>query len=117
MASSRWWQLAYLRSYAGMGKARGECVAGCTCRPREFDAHLPGSRVSQTVVSKLGVVMHASTGLDCPCTIRLTALNHTGSGSAKFKLVALFSGFQMYNPNFALHGQARPTTEEGREER
>ena len=112
---SGWWQLGFLRSYEGMGMARGECIRGCKCAARTFDAHQPATRVSQTAVSKLAVTLLpgglrrdlsssslSSSSRDCPCTIRLTALNHSSSGAHKFKLVALFAGFRMYNPNFAL---------------
>ena len=53
-ASAAWWQLGYLRSYEGMGMARGECVAGCKCASRTWDAHQT-RRVSQVAVSKLRI--------------------------------------------------------------
>lgn len=107
-----WWQLGFLRSYQGMGMAVGECIAGCTCAPRIWDAHQQ-RRVSQTDVSKLyvrhhinytsGSHHHQRAEGSCPCVIRLSVLNRTSSGGHKFKLVALFNGFgRMYNPNFAL---------------
>ena len=112
--SQLWWQFGFLRSYVGMGIARGECVSGCTCSPREWDAH-HSKNVSQTDVSKL-FVHHFHEGSarrgggggsgsgsgGCPCVIRLSVLNRTSSGGHKFKVVALFNGFRMYNPSFAL---------------
>lgn len=104
-----WWQLGYLRSYEGMGMAMGECHSGCSCTPRVFNAHTPNARVSQTAVSKLlvrvggaGGVARSTAKEGCPCAIRLTVLNRTESAGYKMKLVALFQGFRMYNPSFAL---------------
>ena len=74
---------------------------------------MPSARVSQTIISKLKVAPSrprrshsrgsssaaaAEQGETCPCVIRLTVLNSSSSGSHKFKLDALFSGFQIYNP-------------------
>ena len=47
------WQFGYLRSYVGMGVARAECVSGCKCPPREWNAHRPKAQVSQTAMSNL----------------------------------------------------------------
>ena len=86
---------------------------------RDFDAHSKGARVSQTAVSKLLVRLGpraaaadatpaaatpaaGAAASSCPCVIRLTVLNTTESRGYKMKLVALFQGFRMYNPNFAL---------------
>lgn len=111
-----WWQFGYLRSWRSMGRVRGECVAGCSCPPRSWDAHQT-KRVAQTAVSKLLVsrqklatsrraraaILSAPSPSRCPCVIRLTTLNTTSSGGYRFKLTALFGGVgRMYNPNFAL---------------
>ena len=99
------WQFGFLRSYAGMGVARGECVRGCQCKPREWDAHIK-RQVSQTAISKLaGITALPRTAKKedgCPCVVRLTLLNQTSSGGTKFKLDALFGGFKMYNTNYAV---------------
>eukprot|EP00964_Phaeocystis_antarctica_P131372 scaffold95267_cov72-Phaeocystis_antarctica.AAC.1 len=105
------WQFGYLRSYTGMGTARGECVQGCTCRPREWNAHRPKAQVSQTAISKLQRIRLLSARKNprgrapalgderwagCRCVIRLTLTNQTSSGGHKFKLEALFGAFAMY---------------------
>lgn len=110
-AAARWFQFAFLRSYEGMGTLHGACVDGCSCANRSFIAHHT-VRVSEVVVSKLKDITpwrsHGSTASQrCPCVIRLRVLNETQSGGHKFKLVALFAGMRMYNPNFALCGQSR----------
>lgn len=102
------WQFGYLRSYRGLGVVQGECVRGCRCAPRQWDAHIR-RHVSQTAISKLAVkplrtgVLPAAAG-GCPCVIRLTVLNSTTSGGHKFKLEALFGAFAMYNTNYAVCG-------------
>ena len=112
-ASAAWWQLGYLRSYEGMGMARGECVAGCKCASRTWDAHQT-RRVSQVAVSKLRIDRWLrpteAAAAACPCVIRLTLLNESSSGGHKFKLAALFSGFRMYNPSYATCGRAKCST-------
>lgn len=109
-AAARWFQFAFLRSYQGMGMVHGSCVAGCTCPSRTFNAH-HASHVSEVVVSKLKDVSlrrtRAAVPQPCPCAIRLRVLNQTDSRGHKFKLVALFAGMRMYNPNFALCGHSR----------
>ena len=114
------WQFGYLRSYTGMGTARGECVQGCTCRPREWNAHRPKAQVSQTAISKLQRIRVLSARKNprerapalgderwagCRCVIRLTLTNQTSSGGHKFKLEALFGAFAMYNTNYAVCGR------------
>tara|TARA_B100000795_G_C22636978_1_gene374917 strand:+ start:268 stop:555 length:288 start_codon:yes stop_codon:yes gene_type:complete len=94
-----------------MGTARGECVQGCTCRPREWNAHRPKAQVSQTAISKLQRIRLLSARKNprgrapalgderwagCRCVIRLTLTNQTSSGGHKFKLEALFGAFAMY---------------------
>lgn len=105
------WQFGYLRSYVGMGIARGECVSGCACRPREWDAHRPKAQVSQTAISKLqkirllrGKAPPGESWAGCRCVIRMTLTNETTSGAHKFKLEALFGAFKMYNTNYAVCG-------------
>lgn len=113
------WQFGYLRSYTGMGIARGECVSGCSCRPREWNAHRPKMQVSQTAISKLQRIrvgsarksprgrapLETSPWVGCRCVIRLTLTNQTSSGGHKFKLEALFGAFAMYNTNYAVCGR------------
>ena len=109
------WQFGYLRSYRGMGVARGECVHGCTCQAREWNAHRPKAQVSQTAISKLQRVRLTYAHLrnprgngrwvGCRCVIRLTLTNQTSSGGHKFKLEALFGAFSMYNTNYAVCGR------------
>ena len=47
----------------------------------------------------------------CPCVVRLSVLNSTGSSAHKFKLVALFTGMRLYNPSFAICGSHRRCVE------
>ena len=110
------WSLGYLMSYEHMGRMRGECLSresSCSCGTRVFDAHwrLP---ISQPHISRLKLQIRyarsgsgglvpaaallgggtaAAAAAGCPCKIRFTLLNTTGSDGHKFKLVALMSGF------------------------
>ena len=99
------WQFAYLKSYEGMGRARGQCVGGCSCKPRIWDGLTP-SRVSQSTISKLAPIKHHSLQgknttaqhQGCRCVVRLTSLPATsGEGPHKFKIDALFSSFRIYS--------------------
>lgn len=111
------WQFAFLRSYAGMGKARGECFGSCSCAPRVWNAHIK-QLVSQPHVSKLKVQLDGASksgkaASKCACTIRLTVLNETYSSGHKFKLVALFSGFYMYSMLGLANGDHEPVWKSG----
>lgn len=140
---ARWFQLGFLRSWIGMGRARAECLRGCACDSRTFDGHDARARISEVVVSKLRGIrmlpmegrggMSASRGSGssgggdsgggggrggmnessspCPCVVRLSVLNSTGSSAHKFKLVALFTGMRLYNPSFAICGSHRRCVE------
>tara|TARA_B110001452_G_scaffold88686_2_gene72664 strand:- start:694 stop:2028 length:1335 start_codon:yes stop_codon:yes gene_type:complete len=106
------WQFGYLRSYVGMGVARAECVSGCKCPPREWNAHRPKAQVSQTAISKLqkirilrGKGVPGESWVGCRCVIRMTLTNQTTSAGHKFKLEALFGAFRMYNTNYAVCGE------------
>ena len=102
-SSTPWWQFGYLRSWKPMGRIRGECVHGCSCRSRVWDAHSEKTKSSQTVVSKLIIKQLSSNRTRCSCTIQLTLLAESSSMGHNFKVTALFSGFgRIYNPNFAL---------------
>lgn len=117
LAAPSAWQFGYLRSYSGMGVARGTCAGACTCAPRDFDAHQPAERSSVTVVSKLMVSFRAAAGeavgpaataepASCSCTVRLTVLNRTRSGGHRFKVTAVFSGFKAFlSSNYFTHMQ------------
>ena len=97
-----WWQFGYLRSWKPMGKIKGECVQGCSCKSRVWDAHADRTKSSQTVVSKL-IISRLAANQNCSCTIRLTLLEGSSSAGRTFKLTAFFSGFgRIYNANFAL---------------
>ncbi len=105
------WRFAHLTSYTQMGKASAECVDGCTCTPAVFNGHLPGL-VSQPAIAELWARpwsalrqrraaaraargQGAGSASSCPCVIRLTTLNETESGGHKFKLIAVFAGFEL----------------------
>lgn len=75
--------VTFLRSYSpDMGKARVECIFGCTCTPYTIDAK--NSRpVSELFTERMEI------GAATNCMIRLTILQETSTGGHKFRLASL----------------------------
>ena len=71
-------QLAYLRSYVGMGRARVAC-AGCSCREAVVDAHHELKQSTIFLTRLTPTQAHE-------CNITVTVLGESGSGGHKFKV-------------------------------
>lgn len=74
--------LSYLRSYSDVGKARVECISGCTCGSKTLDA----KNVRQT--SELHTE-RMEIGAAPECVLRFTTLNETSTGGRKFRLASV----------------------------
>lgn len=74
--------LSYLRSYSDVGKARVECVSGCTCEPKVFDAKNE-ARTSELHTERMEVTPAAE------CLLKLTVLEETSTGGHKFRLASV----------------------------
>ncbi|KAI7846460.1 hypothetical protein COHA_000070 [Chlorella ohadii] len=76
--------LTHLISYEHMGKAKVECISGCTCEPTEFNGHVQ-DKVSLTALHRFPASQSEK------CRIRVTVLNETASpdGEHKVKLVGV----------------------------
>lgn len=99
------WQLAYLQSYdSRMGSARGQCVDGCACRDATWHGRI-ARRVSQPAMGKLTNIRVSKEGGgngSCPCVIRITSIGgEAPQAAAKFKIVAVMSGFFTYRSIYA----------------
>jgi hypothetical protein len=77
-------KIFYMTSYAHMGVARLSCEGGCSCRPKDVDAHVTAH---ETVVHllRMGITQNAI------CTLRVEVMDASsdpGSGH-KFKIVGI----------------------------
>lgn len=70
---------------------RGEC--------RHVEPTRPTDRMQTMDVEDTG----SGTSSGCSCVVRLTVSERTESRAHKFKVIASFSGFHMYDPGYALH--------------
>eukprot|EP00195_Chlamydomonas_chlamydogama_P016102 CAMPEP_0202891718 /NCGR_PEP_ID=MMETSP1392-20130828/1712_1 /ASSEMBLY_ACC=CAM_ASM_000868 /TAXON_ID=225041 /ORGANISM="Chlamydomonas chlamydogama, Strain SAG 11-48b" /LENGTH=508 /DNA_ID=CAMNT_0049575555 /DNA_START=27 /DNA_END=1553 /DNA_ORIENTATION=+ len=75
-------ELAYLKSYEHMGKAKVECVSGCTCNAPVLDGHCV-ERNSQLHLFNFYVSQAAE------CIIAITVLPETTSGEHKIKIAGV----------------------------
>ncbi|GAB4818400.1 hypothetical protein N2152v2_005446 [Parachlorella kessleri] len=67
--------VAYLASYAGMGRAALECVGGCQCARTVLDGHWTVERASISLMHEFFVTQHPQ------CHLRVTVLPSTSSRS------------------------------------
>lgn len=74
--------VSYLRSYSDVGKARVECISGCTCGSKTLDA----KNVRQT--SELHTE-RMEIGAASECVLRFSILNETSTGGHKFRLASV----------------------------
>ena len=88
--------LDHLTSWRGMGRARIECVAGCTCAPTVLDGHLPDERASLRSMHTFEVSTLAK------CALRLTVLNESRSGEHRVYLMRIAVGGHMPMPESAV---------------
>ncbi|KAF6266240.1 hypothetical protein COO60DRAFT_1632898 [Scenedesmus sp. NREL 46B-D3] len=72
--------LAYLKSYEGMGMAKFECTAGCSCEPKPQVDALHALPQSTIYLVRLLVSQAAR------CEISVTLLQDSSSGQHKFKV-------------------------------
>eukprot|EP00877_Chromochloris_zofingiensis_P007869 jgi/Chrzof1/3335/Cz12g21090.t1 len=72
--------IAYLKSYVKMGKAKFECLEGCTCAVEDNVDALHNLRQSTIFLVRLLVSQHPR------CVIGITVLEETSSGEHKFKI-------------------------------
>ena len=72
-------QLAYLKSYSGMGQARVTCSGGCGCKSIYLDGH-HSFRVSTVFL------MHLQPSPAKYCELNVEVLQKTRSGGHKFKV-------------------------------
>ncbi|KAG1657321.1 hypothetical protein FOA52_008049 [Chlamydomonas sp. UWO 241] len=83
--------LFYLRSYSGMGKAKGSCEGGCSC---SFDIDAQhAEKISPVVSMTFGVstVLNLTTGelSSEQCVLVVTVLDESSSDGRHFKVVGL----------------------------
>lgn len=74
--------VSYLRSYSDVGKARMECVSGCKCESKVFDAKNV-ARTSELHTERMEI------GPAAECILKLTVLDETSTGGHKFRLASL----------------------------
>lgn len=74
--------VSYLRSYSDVGKARVECIAGCTCESKTLDAKNVRP-TSELHTERMEI------GPAAVCMLRLTILQETSTGGHKFRLASL----------------------------
>jgi hypothetical protein len=73
-------ELAHLRSYEHMGRARIKCESGCTCEDLIMEAHQT-DRNSQTFLQ------HVYVSQASQCVVSVTVLPESSSGEHKFKVM------------------------------
>ncbi len=74
--------LTFLKSYSDVGSVRVECVAGCTCTAKTFDAR--NSRPTSELHTE-----RMEVGPAAECVLRFTILPDTSTGGHKFRLASV----------------------------
>lgn len=74
--------VSYLRSYSDVGKARVECVSGCKCASKTFDAKNVRA-TSELHTERMEI------GPAAQCLLKVTVLEESSTGGHKFRLASV----------------------------